>query len=241
MNTVPGDNELPLDEHLVELRSRMMKSTLPIVVFAAVAFMFSGDVLNFMWNQAVPGGPISTLGMNIYSPMELIITKFKISLMCALFIGIPLLMYEVFMFVGKGLYENEKKFFIKVIPASFILFTAGAALAYFAVVPLVFKYTIFYSVDVATPQISVMKTVSTIVAMVISFGLIFQFPLLLVFALKMNLVKLGYLKDKRKIIYGILLAFALFVSPDPSALSELIVAVMLVVLFEFSLFIARYF
>ena len=241
MNTVPGDNELPLDEHLVELRSRMMKSTLPIVVFAAVAFMFSGDVLNFMWNQAVPGGPTSTLGMNIYSPMELIITKFKISLMCALFIGIPLLMYEVFMFVGKGLYENEKKFFIKVIPASFILFTAGAALAYFAVVPLVFKYTIFYSVDVATPQISVMKTVSTIVAMVISFGLIFQFPLLLVFALKMNLVKLGYLKDKRKIIYGILLAFALFVSPDPSALSELIVAVMLVVLFEFSLFIARYF
>lgn len=240
MNTVPGDNELPLGEHLVELRSRMIKSTLPIVVFVAVTFMFSGDLLNFMWNQAVPGGSTFALGMNIYSPMELIITKFKISLMCALFLGIPLLMYEFFMFVGTGLYENEKKFFIKIVPASFILFTAGAALAYFAVMPLVFKYTIFYSVDIAAPQISVIKTVSTIVAMVIGFGLIFQFPLLLVFALKMNLVKVGYLKEKRKIIYGILLAFAFLVSPDPSVLSELIVAVMLIILFEFSLFITKY-
>jgi len=241
MNTVLGDDELPVGEHLVELRSRMIKSILPIVVFVVVAFMFSGDLLKFMWNQAVPGGITSTFEMNIYSPMELIITKFKISLMCALFLGIPLLMYETFMFIGKGLYENEKKFFIKVVPFSFILFTAGAALAYFAVVPLVFKYTIFYSVDVAAPQISVMKTVSTIVAIVTGFGLIFQFPLLLLFALKMNLVKIGYLKEKRKIIYGTILAFALFVSPDPSALSELIVALILVVLFEFSIFIARYF
>ncbi len=241
MNTVPGDKELPLGEHLVELRSRMMKAILPIVVFAIVAFLFSGNLLNFMWTQAVPGGVTSTLGMNIYSPMELILTKFKISLMCALFLGIPLLMYEMFMFVGRGLYENEKKFFIKVVPFSFILFTAGAALAYFVVVPLIFKYMIFYSVDVASPQISVIRTVSTIVAMVIGFGLIFQFPLLLVFALKMNLVKLAYLKEKRKIIYGAFLAFALLVSPDPSALSELIVALMLVVLFELTLFIARYF
>lgn len=241
MNAVPGDNELPVGEHLVELRSRMIKAILPIVVFAVVVFMYSGELLNFIWRHAVSGGITYTLDMNIYSPMELILTKFKISLMFALFLGIPLLMYEIFMFVGKGLYEKEKIFFIKVVPVSFILFTAGAALAYFAVVPLIFKYTIFYSVDVATPQISVIRTVSTIVAMVTGFGLIFQLPLLLVFALKMNIVKLEYLKKKRMIIYGALLAFALFVSPDPSVLSELIVALVLVVLFEFSLFIARYF
>ncbi|MBE0522439.1 MAG: twin-arginine translocase subunit TatC [Candidatus Methanoperedenaceae archaeon] len=241
MNAVPGDNELPVGEHLVELRSRMIKAILPIVVFAVVVFMYSGELLNFIWRHAVSGGITYTLDMNIYSPMELILTKFKISLMFALFLGIPLLMYEIFMFVGKGLYEKEKIFFIKVVPVSFILFTAGAALAYLAVVPLIFKYTIFYSVDVATPQISVIRTVSTIVAMVTGFGLIFQLPLLLVFALKMNIVKLEYLKKKRMIIYGALLAFALFVSPDPSVLSELIVALVLVVLFEFSLFIARYF
>lgn len=241
MNAVPGDNELPVGEHLVELRSRMIKAILPIVVFAVVVFMYSGELLNFIWRHAVSGSITYTLDMNIYSPMELILTKFKISLMFALFLGIPLLMYEIFMFVGKGLYEKEKIFFIKVVPVSFILFTAGAALAYFAVVPLIFKYTIFYSVDVATPQISVIRTVSTIVAMVTGFGLIFQLPLLLVFALKMNIVKPEYLKEKRMIIYGALLAFALFVSPDPSVLSELIVALVLVVLFEFSLFIARYF
>lgn len=241
MNTVPGDKEEPLGEHLAELRVRMVKALLPVVVFTFVAFMFSGELLNLMWAKAVSHGFTSALVMNIYSPMELVLTKFKISLMIALFLGIPLLVYEMFLFVGRGLYENEKKFFRKVVPFSFLLFTAGAALAYFVVVPIIFKYTIYYSVDVAVPQISVMKTVSTIVAMVTGFGIIFQLPLLLVFALKMNIVKTGYLKGKRKIIYAILLAIALFVSPDPSALSELMVALILVLLFEFSLFIARYF
>ncbi len=235
MNSVPGDEEQPLVEHVKELRSRMIIAAVPIAIATAIALLFSGELLQVIWKQTVP------VPMTIYSPMELIITKLTLSLMVALFIGIPLVVYEGFMFVGKGLYANEKLFFLKIVPFSFILFLAGAALAYFVAVPLVFKYTILYSIDVANPQISVIKTVYTIITLLLGFGLVFQFPLLLIFAIKMGLLKLEYLRGKRKIIYGALLAFALLVSPDPSAISELIVAAVLVVLFEFSLIIAKYF
>jgi sec-independent protein translocase protein TatC len=235
MNSVPGDEEMPLVEHVKELRSRMITAAVPIVIITAIAFLFSGRLLQIIWKQTVPAP------MTIYSPMELIVTKLTLSLMVALFIGIPLLVYEGFMFVGKGLYPNEKQFFIKVVPLSFILFSVGAALAYFAAVPLIFKYTILYSIDVANPQISVIKTISTIITLLLGFGLVFQFPLLMIIAIKMGLVKSEYLKGKRTIIYGALLAFALFVSPDPSAISALMVAAVLVVLFEFSLLIVRFF
>ncbi len=235
MNTVPGDEEMPLVEHLKELRSRMMVIVVPIAVITLIAFLFSGEMLRIILKQTVP------VPVNIYSPTELIITKFMLSLVCALFLGIPLIVYEGFMFVGKGLYKNEKHFFIKIVPFSFILFFAGATLAYFIAVPLVFKYTILYSVDIATPQISVIKTINTIITLILGFGIIFQFPLLLIFAMKMGILKREDLAGKRKIIYSALLAFALFASPDPSAISELIVVLVLVILFELSLVIARFF
>jgi sec-independent protein translocase protein TatC len=233
MNTVPGDEEMPIVEHIEELRRRLMVVAIPVIVITAISYFFSGELLVLIWKQTVH------VPMTIYAPMDLIITRLTLSLVCSLFIGIPLVVYEAFMFVGKGLYPNEKKFFIKIVPFSFILFTAGAMLAYFVTIPLIFKYTILYSIDVAAPQISVINTINTIITLVIGFGLVFQFPLLMVFAIKMGILKYEFIRGKRIAVYGILLAFALFVSPDPSAISEVIVALALVVLFEFSLVIAR--
>ncbi len=235
MNEVPGDQEMPLVEHFKELRERLITAIVPIVITTFIAFLFSGELLQMIWKQTVP------VSMTIYSPMELIITKLSLSLMCALFLGIPLIVYEGFMFVGKGLYSNEKLFFIKVVPLSFILFIIGASLAYFFAVPLIFKYTIFYSSSVAVAQISVIKTIYTITTLVLGFGVVFQFPLLLIFSIKMGILQREALSGKRKMIYSALLVFALFVSPDPSAISELVVAAALVVLFELSLIISKFF
>jgi len=235
MNSVPGDKELPLEEHFKELRSRMLVVAIPVILITSIVFIYSGEVLKIIWNNAIP------VPMTIYSPMELILTRFKLSLVTALFIGIPLLVYEGFMFIGKGLYPNEKMFFIKIVPFSFILFASGAFLAYFLVLPILFKYTILYSMDIAYPQVSVTKTIDTILILLLGFGLVFQFPLLLVSAIKMGLLKLDFFKGKRKFVYGALIAFAFFITPDPTAISGLIVALVLVMLFEFSLIIAGYF
>lgn len=235
MNSVPGDKELPLGEHILELRSRMLVVGIPIILITAIVFIYSGELLKIIWNNAI------SVPMTIYSPMELILTRFKLSLATALFIGIPLLVYEAFMFIGKGLYPNEKMFFIKIVPFSFLLFALGAFLAYFLVLPIIFNYTIFYSREIADPEVSVIKTIDTIIILIVGFGLVFQFPLLLVSAIKMGILKTGFIKGKRKFVYGALIAFAFFITPDPTAISELIVALVLLVLFESSLAIARYF
>ena len=235
MNSVPGDQAIPLEEHIRELRSRMMVVFIPIILITSIVFIYSGELLKIIWNNAIP------VPMTIYSPMELILTRFKLSLVTALFIGIPLIVYEGFMFIAKGLYKNERMFFIKIVPFSFILFTLGAILAYFLILPILFKYTIFYSNDIADPQVSVKKTIDTIITLILGFGLVFQFPLLLVSAIKMGLLKREFFKGKRKFIYGALLAFAFFITPDPTTISELIVALVLVILFEFSLMYTRYF
>ncbi len=235
MNTVPGDEEQPLVEHITELRSRMIIVAVPIVVITLVVFIFSGELLKVMWKNTI------AVPMYIYSPMELITTELTFSLVCALFIGIPLMVYEAFIFVGKGLYSNEKKFFIRIVPLSFILFFAGAALAYFIVVPLVFKNAMIFSMDVAVPQNRAMKTFQSILTLIVGFGIIFQFPLLIMSAIKMGLIRRETLRGQRKIIYGALLALAFFVSSDIELLSGLIVAAVLVLLFEVSLVVSRYF
>ncbi len=235
MTTVPGDEEQPLVEHITELRRRMIFVAVPVIIITLVVFSFSEGLFKAMWNSVVPGQ------MYVYSPLELITTQLTFSLVCALFIGIPLMVYEVFMFVGKGLYINEKKFFIRIVPLSFLLFFAGAALAYFIVVPLVFKNAMLFSIDVAAPANRAMKTFQSILTLIISFGIIFQFPLLIMAAIKMGLVKRETLRVQRKIIYGALIALALFISSDLEMVSGLIVAAVLVLLFEGSLLASRYF
>ncbi len=234
MNNVAGDIEMPLEEHVKEFRSRMIIVAVPVIIITSIVFIFSGELLKIIWTHSISGP------MTIYSPLELIISRLIISLMFALSVGIPLFIYESFIFIGKGLYPNEIKFFIKIVPFSFIMFTLGALLAYFVAVPIIFKYTMFYSTDVATPQISVIKAINAIITLIIGFGLVFQFPLLFIFAIKMGLVKKEFFSGKRKFIYGAILAIALFVSPDPSSISQLLVAVVLVILFEFSLLLSKY-
>lgn len=234
MTTVPGDEEQPLVEHITELRRRMIYVAIPIIVITLIVFSFSGVLFKAMWNSIVPGQ------MYLYSPLELITTELMFSLVCALFIGIPLMVYEAFMFVGKGLYKNEKMFFIRIVPVSFLLFFAGAAIAYFIVVPLVFRNAMLFSLDVAVPANRAMKTFQSILTLIVTFGVIFQFPLLIMAALKMGLVKRETLRGQRKIIYGALIALAFFVSSDLELLSGLIVAAVLVLLFEGTLLASRY-
>ncbi len=233
MNSVPGDKEMPLEDHIKELRSRMLVVLIPILFIASTLFFYSGEILTILWQNAIPAP------MTIYSPLELILTRFKLSLVLSLFIGIPLFVYEVFMFTAKGLYQNEKMFFIKIVPFSFVLFLSGALIAYFFVLPILFKYTVAYSSSVADAQVSVSRTIDTIIILISGFGIIFQFPLLLISAIKMKLIKPDFFKGKRKLVYGVLIALALFVTPDPTAISELIVAFVLVMLFEFSLMLVN--
>ncbi len=179
--------------------------------------------------------------MSVYTPLEWIFTRLKLALLFSIALSTPLFLYELFRFAARGLYQNEKRFFIKIVPFSFVLFILGTVIAYFLVVPVIFKYIILYSSDVAVAQISVQKTMSVVTTFVLGLGLVFQLSLIAIFLIKMGIVKYETLKKKRILIYAAIASFTMLLSPDPTFVAQLISGILLIVLFEFILVIAKLF
>ncbi|MDO9518574.1 MAG: twin-arginine translocase subunit TatC [Methanosarcinaceae archaeon] len=234
---ITADEVQPLTVHLKELRNRMAIVLVGLFTGLIIAYPVSASVVQMVWNNFVPPG----IDMSVYSPLEWIFARFKLSLVFAVAVTIPLFLYEIFRFAARGLYQNEKRFFIKVVPASFLLFILGFCIAYFLALPLMFKYIIFYSSDLAIAQISVAETISIVTMLVLGFGLVFQLPLLVIFAIKMGIIKYETLKKQRLIVYAALFGFSMFMSPDPTFIAQIFTAIVLVVLFEFSIAIAKIF
>lgn len=234
---VPGDVEEPLMAHLFELRNRLAIVLIWLFLGIIIAFPFSAKGMMLVWKEFIS----PDLVMTSYSPLEWTFARLKLCLVFALAISVPQFFYQLYRFAGKGLYPHEKRFFLKVIPASFLLFIFGSAIGYFLVLPMMFKYILLYSGDMATAQLSVQDTLSAVTTILAGFGIVFQLPLLVVFAVKMGLVEYQTLKKQRILVYSAIMAFSLFLSPDPTFVAQILVAFLLAILFEFSLLLIRLF
>ncbi|WP_292372690.1 twin-arginine translocase subunit TatC [Methanosarcina sp. UBA411] len=234
---VPGDVEEPIVAHLIELRNRLAIVLIWLFLGIIISFPFSAKGMLLVWKEFIS----TDTYMTAYSPLEWTFARLKLCLVFALAISIPQLFYQLYRFAGKGLYPHEKRFFLKVIPASFLLFIFGTAIGYFVVLPVMFKYILLYSGDMATAQLSVQNTLSAVTTILAGFGLVFQLPLLVVFAVKMGLVEYQTLKKQRILVYSGIMAISLFLSPDPTFIAQIVVALLLGVLFEFSLLLVRLF
>lgn len=234
---VPGDIEEPVMAHLFELRNRLAIVLVWLFIGIFVSFPFSAKGMLLIWKEFIGPGLI----MSSYTPLEWTFARLKLCLVFALAISIPLFFYQLYRFAAKGLYPHERSFFLKVIPASFLLFILGTSIGYFLVLPAMFKYILFYSGDMATAQLSVQNTLSAVTTILAGFGVVFQLPLLVVFAVKMGLVQYQTLKKQRILIYSAIMALSLFLSPDPTFIAQIVVALLLAVLFEFSLLLIRLF
>ena len=234
---VPGDMEEPLMVHLFEFRNRLAKVIICLILGVFIAYPFSANGMQLIWKDFLT----SNVDLTAYSPLEWMLARLELSLVFALAITVPMLFYQLYAFAGKGLYPNEKRFFLKIIPVSFLLFIFGVAIGYFIVLPVMFKYILMFSGDMATAQLSVQETLSAVTTILAGFGIIFQLPLLVVSAVKLGLIKYQTLKKQRLVVYSAILAFSLFLSPDPTFIAQIVVALLLAVLFEFSLLLIRLF
>lgn len=232
----PHDKEMPLSEHLRELRDRVVIVLAVVLVLMVVTFPFSSRLVDIILAHVVP----ATAKLIAYEPLELFKVRIIVSFLAAIIVGFPLLVYEAFRFAAPGLYKHEKRFVYAVFPFSLALFVLGAALAYFVTMPLFFNLLFNYEGSLAAPELSIGQTFNIVTNFMLGFGIVFQVPLIVVMAIKMGLVKRKTLADSRLVVYGLLVGFAVFISPDPTMLSQLIVGVVLILLFEVSLLIARF-
>jgi len=232
------ENKQPFLSHLEELRSRLIKSIIAIVIVAAGAYYFAEHIFNFLTSPLLAA--LSEDERMIFtSPFEMIFTYIKIALVTGLLISSPYVFLQFWKFIAPGLYQNEKKYVIPFVVTSSLLFVGGMVFGYLLVLPLGFKVLLGLAPENVDAAIKVNEYFSNATKMLIGIGLGFEMPIVIFFLTKMGVVSTAFLRKNRK--YAILLTFiaaAIFTPPDP--VTQCIMAGPLIILFELGLFVARF-
>ncbi len=237
------ETQAPLLDHLIELRNRLMKAILALSIAFCVCFYFA-DVI-FGWlvrplTEAFPEGE----GRLIYTKLyEAFFVEIKVAIFAAFCVSFPIIANQLWAFVAPGLYAKEKKAFLPFMLATPILFTAGASLAYFVVMPLAFKWFLGFQGDVAgIPQEALPAMgdyLDLVMRFILAFGASFLLPVLLLLLNGAGLVTRDQLVGARRYIVVAVFIVAAVITP-PDVVSQLMLAAPLLLLFEGSLLIMRF-
>jgi sec-independent protein translocase protein TatC len=234
----------PLMEHLIELRSRLIKAIIAFALMFALCFVFAKDIYNvlvwpFVW---VAGPKHSTF---IYTALlEYFITQLKLAMFGAAFLSFPIVAGQIYMFVAPGLYRDERKAFLPYLIATPIFFVLGSLVVYFLVFPMLVRFSLHMQQaggnGDATIELmpKVGEYLSLMMALVLAFGVAFQLPVVLTLLGRIGLITSAQLKSKRK--YAIVGAFIMAaVLTPPDVLSQMSLAGPLLLLYEGSIWSVR--
>lgn len=236
----------PLLDHLIELRGRLIKMLLALAGATILAFFFADHIYNLL---VAPFASVaedvrgSKLEFIFTAPMEFFFAKLKLALFAGVFLAFPVMAWQIYAFVAPGLYKSERGAFWPFLVFAPILFSLGAAFVYFIMLPMLARFTVsMEQVDAAQTTIKMMPRVgdylSLVMALMLAFGISFQLPVILSLLGKIGLVSSeGLGKGRRYAIVGILAFSAVFTPPD--AISQLLLAIPVYMLYEISIFCVR--
>lgn len=216
--------------HLLELRGRLLKIVMGLVVSIAVFLPFSNELYTWLAQPLLKQMPVGThmIATAVTTPF---LVPMKVSTLVGIVASLPYTLYQVWAFVAPGLYVHERRFIAPLIVASTLLFLMGIAFAYFAVFPVLFGFvtsTAPQGVDVMTDIGNYLDFVTT---MFVSFGVAFEVPIAVVLLVKFNLVKISSLKEARAyVIVGAFVVAAILTPPD--VISQVMLALPLWMLYE---------
>ena len=233
--------EQPFVQHLIELRDRLVKATIAVMVAGAALAIYPGpaelyDLLAAPLVAQLPAGA-TLIATSVISPF---LVPLKILLMTAFLAALPVVLYQVGAFVAPGLYSHEKKLVLPLGVSSTLLFMVGVAFCYFFVFGQVFKFIQSFAPKSITAAPDIEAYLGFVISMFIAFGLAFEVPIVVIVLARMNVVTIEKLKDFRS--YFIVLAFiiAAIVTP-PDVVSQLALAIPMCILYEIGIWAAQLF
>ena len=233
--------EQPFVQHLKELRDRLVKSFIAVAVMCAILAVYPGpgqlyDVLAQPLVAQLPHGA-TLIATSVISPF---LVPLKILLMAGFLLALPVVLYQAWAFVAPGLYAHEKRLVLPLVVSSTLLFMVGVAFCYFFVFGQVFKFIQSFAPKSITAAPDIEAYLSFVLTMFIAFGLAFEVPIVVIVLARMGFVSIEKLKDFRS--YFIVLAFiiAAIVTP-PDVVSQLALAIPMVVLYEIGIWAAQIF
>lgn len=230
------DNELTLVEHLTELRKRLIIVAVTFVLSLALGFWMAPKTLNFLKQQP----SAKHVEWNIFGYTDGLMIYVKCALILSLLITLPIAMYQIWLFVKPGLLDKEAKGTIYFIPISFLLFLTGISFSYYILFPLMLNFMSNINNSIGALETYGMQQYFTFMFnLIIPVGIVFELPVIILFLTKLGIITPHLLRKMRKISYFVLVVVGVSITP-PDFISDFIIVVPLLLLFEISILVSSW-
>ncbi|MFM5923608.1 MAG: twin-arginine translocase subunit TatC [Novosphingobium sp.] len=234
------DTQAPLLDHLVELRTRLIRAILALTLAFGVCLYFAGDIFGFLirpLTQAFPPGQGKLVYTKLY---EAFFVEIKVALFAAFFVSFPVIANQLWAFVAPGLYAKEKKAFLPFLIATPVLFSMGAAMAYYVVMPTAFKWMLGFQGEKGGINVEALPAagdyLGLVMQFILAFGISFLLPVLLLLLNRAGIVSREKLISLRRYVIVVLTGVSAVITP-PDLVSQIMLLVPLLLLFEGSLLV----
>ena len=229
------EDKIPFTEHLDELRSRLIVCFVAVGIGFVAAYGFKELLFEILTAPLVAAMGNSGSTMVFTGLPEAFFTYLKVAFLAGFMLASPVLIYEFWMFVSPGLYKHERRMLIPIVFLSTVFFVGGAAFGYFLVFPYGFQFFLGFANEHIKALPSMKEYLSLSAKLLLAFGLVFELPLVITFMAKLGLVTVPFLRKNRK--YAILIFFiaAAIITP-PDVVTQIMMAIPLMLLYELSIF-----
>lgn len=238
MSEDPIDQPLPLVAHLTELRDRLLRALLAILVVFICLFPFANEIYAFVsqpLRALLPEGS-TMIATEVASPF---LTPFKLTLVAAVFVAIPYILYQIWSFIAPGMYRHEKRLAIPLLASSVMLFYAGAAFAYYVVFPLIFAFFTSVGPEDIAMMTDINSYLNFVLKLFFAFGIAFEIPIAAVIMIWAGITTPEDLVKKRPYIIVGCFVFGMLLTP-PDVISQALLAIPMWLLFEIGVFFGRF-
>jgi len=233
------EDKIPFTAHLEELRKRLVVCFIAVGIGFVACYGFKEKLFQILTRPLI--SVMNTKDSMIFTGLpEAFFTYLKVAFLSGLILAAPVIIYQFWRFVAPGLYHKEKRFFVPIVFLSTVFFVGGAFFGYFIVFPFGFKFFLGFATDTIRPLPSMKEYLGFAAKLLLAFGLVFELPLVITFLARLGLVSVDFLKKNRKYALLLFFVFAAILTP-PDVVTQIMMALPLMVLYEISIIGARIF
>jgi len=226
------ERNLTLIEHLTELRNRIIYMAIVLIAAILLSYSFSEILVTDMI------GIVPEISFVFISPAELLLSYIKIAVILGLAVSSPFLILQIWLYISPGLEKKERRTILFSLLFGGVFFILGAVFAYMVVLPLILEFFMGFQIEGIEEMISFSSYLSLVVNTVLSFGLIFELPSIMVIMTRFGIVRVNFLRKNRKYIILVIFVVAAVLTP-PDIISQTLLALPMILLFELGIFLSR--
>lgn len=228
------DKEMTIFEHLDELRGRLIKAAIGLVITTAVSLTYTTNLLQWL---IVPAGNVRPVFLR---PQEGLVTYMRVALLSGVILAMPVIVYELIRFTLPALQPAEKRYLFLIVPGASVSFFAGAAFAYYVMLPVALRYLLSFGSEIAEAAWAIGEYVSFVTGLMFWMGVVFQMPLAVFVLSRMHVVNSRMLSQNRKYAVLVIAVVAAVITPTADPVNMVLVMAPLLALFEISVVISRF-